>query len=173
MVDAVRFFAESIEYEAKTLEELFADIENEAGRKNYCTQIHSMKNSASTIGIIPLAGLAKILEDAARSGELNVLKVMTCVFLEYWYSYQEKLAVFLPSAVKEKKRAEDCKTEIQKLFQLINEAAEEMDIDALDLIWTQLAEYQFDKDKQDLLDKVHKAIMGFDVDYLQKISCEW
>lgn len=173
MVDAVRFFAESIEYEAKTLEELFADIENEAGRKNYCTQIHSMKNSASTIGIIPLAGLAKILEDAARSGELNVLKVMTCVFLEYWYSYQEKLAVFLPSAVKEKKRADDCKAEIQKLFQLINEAAEEMDIDALDLIWTQLAEYQFDKDKQDLLDKVHKAIMGFDVDYLQKISCEW
>lgn len=130
-----------------------------------------MKNSASTIGIIPLAGMAKVLEDAARNDEIDVLQVMTPIFLEHWYSYQERLAIFMPvSEVEEKKAANDFEAEIEELVRTMNVAAEEMDIDALDEIWMQLAKYQFGEDKQEILSKIHKAIVEFDIDYLQTVK---
>lgn len=170
MMDTIKFFAESVEYEAKDLEALFAEVETEQGRKNFCTKIHSMKNSAATVGIIPLAGMAKVLEDAARNGEMDVLQAMTPIFLKHWRAYQEKMAVFVsaPEAA-DRKSSEECKEEIQELVLSMNKAAEEMDIDALDEIWVQLSGYCFGEDKKELLDRIHKAIVDFDVDYLQEV----
>ena len=66
--------------------------------------------------------------------------------------------------------AADYGEEIQMLVKTMNQAAEEMDIDALDEIWKQLSEYQFSEEKQELLEQIHKAIMEFDVDYLQQVT---
>jgi len=170
MLDTVKFFAESVEYEARDLEELFAAVETDSGRKNYCTKVHSMKNSAATIGIIPLAGMAKVLEDAARNGEMDVLKAMTPIFLNRWRGYREILEMFASVLVEaDKKQADNFREEIQELVNRINTAAEEMDIDALDEIWGLLSEYQFGEEKQELLERIHKAIVEFDVDYLQEV----
>ena len=56
------------------------------------------------------------------------------------------------------------------LVNSMNLAAEDMDIDALDEIWKQLSEYQFSEEKQELLERIHKAVMEFDVDYLQGVT---
>ena len=171
LLETVTFFAQSIEYDAKELESLFADILTEAGRKSYCTKVHSMKNSASTIGIIPLAGMAKVLEDAARNGETTVLEAMTPIFLERWRAYKEKLSVFLGDSAKEdKKKADEFQAEVAELFERMRKAAEEMDIDMLDQIGNQLNDYQFDEEQQAVIEKVHKAIVAFDVDFLMEIS---
>ncbi len=171
MLDTIRFFAESVEYEARDLEMLFAEIETDSGRKDYCTKVHSMKNSAATIGIIPLAGMAKVLEDAARNDEVDVLQAMTPIFVERWCAYREKLAVFVTNSPNgDKKCAADCEEEIVELAHCMNKAAEEMDIDALDALWEQLAQYHFEEEKQDLLNKIHKAIVEFDVDFLQDVT---
>lgn len=170
MLDTVKFFAETVVYEGKELECLFAGIETDSGRKEFCTKVHSMKNSAATIGIIPLAGMAKVLEDAARNGQVEVLQAMTPIFLECWCEYDKRLEVFAPVSVTDKRLAADCVEEIQKLVKSMNQAAEEMDIDALDEIWKKLCEYQFSEEKQGLLERIHKAIVEFDVDYLQGVS---
>ena len=170
MLDTMKFFAECVEYEARDLEEVYAEVETDSGRKNYCTKVHSMKNSAATIGIIPLAGMAKVLEDAARNDEIHVLKAMTPIFLEHWRAYREKLEMFAPAVVEtDKKQADAFREEIQDLVHRINTAAEEMDIDALDEIWGELSEYYFGEEKKDLLDRIHKAIVDFDVDFLQEV----
>ena len=171
MLDTVEFFARSLEYEAKELETLFADIATSEGRKDYRTKVHSMKNSAATIGIIPLAGMAKVLEDSARNDDIAVLENMTPIFLEKWRAYKESLSVFVQSSSEEEKRsADEFQEELQELFQQMNQAAEDMDIDALDQIWSQLEEYQFREEQQEFLEQIHKAIMEFDVDFLQKAT---
>ena len=171
MLDTVVFFAKSIEYDAKELEGRLTDISTESGRKNYCTKVHSMKNSASTIGIIPLAGMAKVLEDSARNDDIAVLETMTPIFLERWKSYKEKLAVFIGNdSQNDKKSADEYRAEIDELMQRMRKAAEDMDIDELDQIWNELAEYQFKEEQQDLIDQIHKAIVNFDVDFLQEVS---
>jgi len=55
-------------------------------------------------------------------------------------------------------------------FDVIPQAAEEMDIDALDCLWTELSSYDFAEDKQETLEKIQKAILAFDVDYLQGVT---
>lgn len=170
MLDTVKFFAEALLYEGKELEHLFDEIGTDAGRKGFCTKVHSMKNSAATIGIIPLAGMAKVLEDAARNSQAEVLQSVTPIFLECWYGYGKRLEMFAPVSHRDKKKAEDYRAEIQKLVKNINQAAEEMDIDALDEIWKQLSQYQFSGEKQEPLEQIHKAIVAFDVDYLQMVT---
>ena len=170
LMDTVKFFAEAVLYEGKELERLFAGITTVSGRKEFCTKVHSMKNSAITIGIIPLAGMAKVLEDAARNGRIEVLQSMTPIFMECWYEYGKRLEVLKPVSATDKRLAADYEEEIQKLVKSMNQAAEEMDIDALDEIWKQLSEYRFGEENQELLGQIHKAIMEFDVDYLQGVT---
>ena len=180
MLDTVRFFADSLEIEAAGLSELYAGIATEAGQKAYCTKVHSMKNSAATIGVIPLAGMAKVLEDAARNGDIDVLGRVTPVFLTSWRSYKEKLAVVTGGASGEgdlpgggaeigKKQATEYAAEIDALLAQVRTAAEDMDIDALDELWKQLSQYQYDGEQQEFMEKVHKAIVEFDVDFLQNV----
>jgi len=167
MLETVRFFADSLEFEAQTLFVLSTDIATEEGRKAYCTKVHSMKNSAATIGIIPLAGMAKVLEDAARGGEVEVLQSVTPVFLSTWRSYGDKLAAVVKRNAG-KKNAKEHKEEIDSLLVQVRTAAEDMDIDALDLLWKQLAEFECEGELAEFMDRIHKAIVEFDVDYLQE-----
>lgn len=76
-----------------------------------------MKNSASTIGIIPLAGMSKILEDSARNNNISALKAMHPIFLEYWKSYHTKLAAFSTASYEgSQKAAVDFRQEINELL---------------------------------------------------------
>ncbi len=171
MMDTVSFFAGTLDYEAKELERLFADIDTVAGRKEYCTKVHSMKNSASTVGIIPLAGMAKVLEDAARNGDEEILRSMMPVFLDCWYSYRAKLEVLMQEKDSDlKKNADDFTEDISQLLQAINKAAEDMDIDALDTLGKELDTFCFNEDIQEKVSRIHKAIAEFDVDFLQNLK---
>ena len=170
MLDMVKFFGQAVLYEGKELERLFASIGTDAGRKDFRIKVHSMKSSAASIGVIPLAGMAKVLEDAARNSQMEVLQVMTPIFLERWFEYGKHLEVFAPVSSTDKRLAADYEEDIQKLVKSMNQAAEAMDIEALDEIWNQLSEYEFSKEKYELLERIHKAIMEFDVDYLQGVT---
>jgi chemotaxis protein histidine kinase CheA len=171
LLDAIQFFANTLEIEATTLSELFANVASEDGQTAYRTKVHSMKNSAATIGIIPLAGMAKVLEDAARNGELDVLEKVTPVFLSIWYSYKNKLASFIKSDDNvDKKNAAEHLQEVNALLAEIRVAAGSMDIDALDELWKQLEEYHYDEVQQDSMKAIQKAILEFDIDFLQALD---
>ena len=168
MLMTVKFFVTAIEYEAKELEELYARIEEEEGRKQYRIKVHSMKNSASTIGIIPLAGLAKVLEDAARSDEREILRELTPVFLKRWRQYKEHLKELSPADGEQKVAAEH-QEQVKEIFKDIKTAAEEMDIDALDECLEKLEEYKFEGEQLEIFEQIKKAIINFDVDFLREI----
>ncbi len=171
LLETVKFFVETIEYDAKEVEDLLAHVEDSAGMKAYRTKVHSMKNSAATIGIVPLAGMAKVLEDAARNENPEVVKTMTPIFLECWRSYTDKLAVFRDHTNDvDKRNAADSMDEIREIIQFIRDAAEEMDISALDELWERLSAYEFAQEQQTQVEEIHKAIVAFDVDFLQTVS---
>lgn len=169
MINTLKLFASTIEYEAKELENLWTDIDKEEGRKQYCTKVHGMKNTASTVGIIPLAGMAKVLEDGARNNERDLLLQMTPIFLKRWREYQERLQVFL-SPAKASKPAAEFQEEITQILLGIKVAAEDMDVDTLDEAMKKLEEYQFEAEQAEVIDKVKTAIFNLDVEFLQEIE---
>lgn len=169
MSDTLSFFVSTLEYDAKELEQLMSDIITDTGRKRYITKVHSMKNSAVTVGIIPLAGMAKVLEDAGRNNNYHIMETVTPVFLDCWRSYKEKLQVFSGESEKNvRKAAKEHQAEIEGLMQQLQNAAEDMDIDKLDEIGGLLGNYDFEEEQKAGLDQILKAILNFDVEYLQK-----
>ncbi len=171
LLDTISFFHSTIDYDADELQDLFNDIDTETGRKNYQIKVHSMKNSAATIGIIPLAGMAKILENASRDGDIDVLTQVTPVFLKLWRGYKDNLTALIPIAdISDNKSLDVNIYDVNKILEDIKISAANMDIDALDNLWEALSLYNFDDNKRDFIEKVHMAIVNFDVEFLQDIS---
>ena len=168
MLKTVKLFAASIEYEAKELETLYLENEQPEGIKKYCTKVHSMKSSAAIIGIIPLAGMAKVLEDAARNNECDVIKQMTPIFLKKWRKYKEHLKEFSDTPSGTKSPAEYWE-QVEEIFREIKEAATDMDIDALDGALAKLEEYTFEGEQAESFEEIKKAIINLDVTFLQSI----
>lgn len=172
LLKTVKFFSASIEYDAKELEALYLEIEQEQGRKNFCTKVHSMKNSAAIIGIIPLSGMAKVLEDAARNNELDALNQMTPIFLKKWRKYKEllkELSDMTSSSNSSTKNATEYQEQIEEIFYKIQEAAEDIDIDALDEALAELEEYRFEGAQAEKFEQIKEAVINLDTTFLLNI----
>ena len=127
-----------------------------------------MKSSAAIIGIIPLAGMAKVLEDAARNNECDVIKQMTPIFLSKWREYKEHLKEFSDTASGTKSAAEYWE-QVEEIFHTIKEAAEDINIDALDDALAKLEEYTFEGERAERFEQIKEAIINLDVTFLQSI----
>ncbi|MBQ7832452.1 MAG: response regulator [Lachnospiraceae bacterium] len=167
MLQAVAFFCGSIDSEAKELQLLYEKLDEAEGYKNYCTKVHSMKNSAAIVGIIPLTGMAKVLEDAARREERSTLDVLTPVFLKEWTSFKERLADMVSSDAQDRQQMSESNWNMFKGE--IRKAAEDMDIDALDKILFDMQAYRVPEEYEEAYLKIQDAIGRFDVEYLMTI----
>ena len=167
MLQTVKFFYQSIDSDLEELRDLYMKLEAEDGYKNYCTKIHSMKNSAATVGIIPLAGTAKVMEDGARSGRRDIIDALMPVFEEKWLSYKELLKVVIPEKENIAKTADDAS--LQQLIDRIRKAAEDMDITALDELAEEMDQYETDAGNGQNCREIKEAIARFDIEYLLKI----
>ena len=127
-----------------------------------------MKNTAATVGIVPLAGMAKVLEDAARNNEQEIISSLTPIFLKRWRSYKDLLADY-SGKVDGKKDGTGATEDVEQLLQQVREAAQEMDIDELDRLWSELEQYEFPEEQAEYWDKIHKAILDFNIEFLQTI----
>ncbi|MBQ9134798.1 MAG: hypothetical protein IJX66_01735 [Lachnospiraceae bacterium] len=112
--------------------------------------------------------MAKVLEDAARNGDYNILRQMTSIFLQCWREYAEHLKQFALTEDADK-NASDFAEEIKAILQKIKVAAEDMDIDALDALLKELEQYQFEGTQEELFLSIKKAIINFDVESLQTL----
>ena len=167
MLQTVKFFYQSIDSDLEELRDLYTKLEAEDGYKNYCTKIHSMKNSAATVGIIPLAGTAKVMEDGARSGKRDIIDALMPVFEEKWLSYKELLKVVIPEKENIAKTADDAS--LQQLIDRIRKAAEDMDITALDELAEEMDQYETDAGNGQNCREIKEAIARFDIEYLLTI----
>lgn len=169
MLEMLEFFYRTIDSEADELEICYQDIRRQEGRELYKIKVHSMKNSAATLGIVPLAGVAKMLEDASGQGDLDTLESVHPIFVKKWRSYRQLLSVFVEEEEKIPANEENL-VSINMLLSEIRRAAGEMDIDRLDEIMEQLDRYEFPPEWNVKIDAVRRAVTDFNVEYLMQIS---
>ncbi len=100
---------------------------------NYRIQVHGMKSSAAAVGIIPLAGMAKILEFAAKDENIDIIHSMHNVFINEWRTYRKKLTGVFGLGEKDDGPKDEVDTNALKaLLNSLTAAMEDMDIDAAD-----------------------------------------
>ncbi|MBR4759840.1 MAG: response regulator [Lachnospiraceae bacterium] len=87
LLESVKEFWETLSYQADKLDRMKDADDMEA----YRIQVHGMKSSAATVGIVPLAGMAKILENASRDGDIDTVANLHPTFMTKWREYEERL----------------------------------------------------------------------------------
>lgn len=166
MFHAINMFYCSIKSDIEELNSYFDEIETEKALDLYRIKVHSMKSSASLIGIVQLSGMAMELEAAARNYNTDIIKALHPVFAERWLSYYKELSP-LVEVKTPKKNAEDYRDEINAIFARIRSGAEDMDIDVLDAMSTKLSEYMFSDELAEEIERVKTDIFNFEVEKLR------
>lgn len=137
-------------------------------------KVHSMKSNAAMIGAMPLSGVAKILEYAARDGETEVLKAVTPFFLRDWQSMKKRLKTYVEDDAVETdsdKPQADWNVVRGDLQRLVD-AMKDMDIDTADEVIDQIKEFQYPKPLIPLIEKLSLAVTNIDVRQAEKWSEE-
>lgn len=149
--DTLHQFYTMLEAEAEKLEEYLSGTQREAEQEEalrlFRIQVHSMKNSAAMIGAVPLSGVVRILEYAARDNELLRIQAITPAFLQEWRRMKEILMPVVKEEGQEEAKKELDDAFIAELLAMLVQAIEEMDVDTADAIIEQLKQFDYPEDE--------------------------
>lgn len=171
-VETVRFLGTVMLHDAEELGTYYDMVDTQEGCADFRIKVHSMKNSAMTVGIVPLAGLAKTLEDAANEQDWDAIRAVYPVFISKWKKYHGLLGQKFAENAGNKLSADMDSPEVKELFRSLKKASEEMDIDEMDRIMSRIDEYAFAAEYEEDLSKIRLAVMNFEVEFLQEKGLE-
>ncbi len=138
----------------------------------YRIQVHAMKSTAATVGIIPLAGTAKVLEDAAGNGNMKVIHAVHEPFRIEWVSYREKLKGVFGLGLENTKKKPGDRAWLKDMLEALAEAFEVLDADRMDGIMFDMTEHTFGQDIDELVVKLNAAVKDMDEELATKIMKE-
>lgn len=131
----------------------------------YRIQVHAMKSSAATIGIVPLAGMAKMLEHAARDMDMGTISRMHEIFLKEWKAYGERFERIFGIGEQAEGDKEKADTYMLKaMVAMLKNAMEDFDVDAADEIMEQMKSYSHPPEIEALLPELAAAVTNLDPD---------
>ena len=165
----VREFYGQIDSAADSLEQAYEQLLSSGQSDAYRIQVHAMKSLAATIGIVPLAGPAKILEYAARDGRTDLLYSMTKPFLEEWRSYRQKLQGVFGLEDGPGTEVADYSV-IQALVEMVRVSMQEMDIDQADQLMGQLQSYEYPESLSQNIRKLAEAVTNLDAEETDRLG---
>lgn len=172
LLHTIEDFYNMIVVEADKLEELLTCVEADKDFSGYQVQVHGMKSAAALIGILPLSGCAKMLEDAAKRQDREVLLQMTPIFLREWRGFRERLSSLVPEPEENASKKEDM-SELIGILGMLQGAASEMDIDTMDEMVKELSMYQLPDALSGQMEQLASAVTSLESDMVIKITGEW
>lgn len=169
--DGVESFYGIIELQSEKLQEFYEGLAGssaDASRRDsfldeYRIQVHGMKSAAATIGIVPLAGIAKMLEFAAKDGNIGTIEAMHDTFVKEWKSYSEKLRGVFGLGTAENAAPGDTAM-LETMFEMLVPAMEDLDVDTADEIMEKMKQYTFGGEIDALVGKLNGAVKNLDED---------
>ncbi|MDD6571061.1 MAG: response regulator [Thermoflexaceae bacterium] len=176
LLEAMEDFYQELMPDADNLEEAFRKMkENHQDMESleqYRIKVHSMKSAAALVGILPLSGVAKMLENAAHDRNYEVIRTMTIPFLAEWRSYKEKLKVCIPD--KEEKTVLEDRNILRGYLEILKTAIEDFDTDKADEVMENLRRYEFDEEIKEQMEQLDRAVKNLDSEQaltiIEKIS---
>lgn len=165
----VNTFYEQIDSAADCLEQAYKQIADTGFEEQYRIQVHAMKSLAATVGILPLSGVAGVLESAAKDGKMDVILSMTTIFLDEWRSYRQKLRGVFGIGVSAGKQITDYSV-ICALVEMVRISMREMEIDQADEWMKQLREYDYPAEIMQNILKLAEAVTNLDAEEADRLA---
>nr|MCR4717376.1 hypothetical protein [Lachnospiraceae bacterium] len=165
----VKDFYLSIKSSADKLDRMLDDIYKSPDDKDafdeYRITVHAMKSVALTIGIVPLSGMAKILEGFSRETNLDGIISLHPIFINEWRSYEDKLRGLFDLGLEDEEDKEHADSEmLRAIFSMLIPAMEDFDIDEADMIAEKLKSYSYTPEIDPIIVELYAAIRDMDLD---------
>ncbi|MBE6015234.1 MAG: response regulator [Lachnospiraceae bacterium] len=157
--ESIKSFYGIIDLHGDRLDEMYTKLPSKEGFAEYRVQVHGMKSSAATIGIVPLAGCAKMLEDAAGAEDLQTIQSLHGPFINLWKGYKSRLEDFSfiekPDAGE---KEEFDKSIVLALLDMVKISMEDFDVDRADEAIAKLSVYSMNEELSDKLSRLKAAV---------------
>nr|MCR5451274.1 response regulator [Lachnospiraceae bacterium] len=170
LIDTVKDFYELIPVHGKKLAGFYEQLPSDEGFEAYRIQVHGMKSSAATIGIVPLAGMAKILEFAAKDFNEDIIRQVHPVFMNEWNSYREKMKGAFGLGDEDDSDKEDADLDKTKAYlEMLRLAMEDFDVDKADELMALLKTYKYPDEVNEKIEELGGAVTDLDSDLCNEI----
>ncbi len=156
----LKIFYESMDETEQAIEGFYA----ERNIKDYTIKVHALKSSARIIGAQEFGEEAQLLENAGKAENREYIRAHHEGFIETYRGFKAQLAAVFAN---EQTAAEDEKPEadavlMESVYEEMREAAEEMDCDRLEEIFTEMEDYRIPDGEVELYKKLKQAVDHFD-----------
>ena len=153
----LEIFYTSLEEKATEIEKFYA-----AGDyTNYTIKVHALKSSARIIGAVEFGEEAQLLENAGKRGDVVYIHEHHAAFMQKLYTFKEPLTQVFASDDSADKPEADADL-MREVFEEIKSAANDMDCDRLQEIFSEMSDYRIPSDLSELWASLKDATAKYD-----------
>ena len=141
----------------------------------YTIVVHALKSASKQIGAMELSGQAAELEKAGNEGDIDRIREKTPAMVDKYRSYIGLLQPFFDSigSEEESEKTKATPEELEKLFEKLLLAADELDMDGMEEAGEGLDEFFYEGEEAFLYEALSSAIKGLDVETCEEIIEQW
>lgn len=140
----------------------------------YTIEVHALKSSSKQIGAMQLSERAAALEKAGNALDIERICADTDEMLAQYRGYMAILEPFFPEEdTKEEEKAKIAAEELQKFLEEMKGAVEDLDMDHMEQVISQMAGYRYEGWQRELFAQLKNAVELIDVDSCETIIEDW
>lgn len=170
LMQSLENFKDMLKYIPEKLKILFDEIQQEEGLKNYRIEVHALKSTSATVGALLLSKLARMLEVAAKEGDLSKIRTLHPILLEEIKKHKERVSVLF----EEEKQELGSKEMIESYLDMLHIGLLQEDYDTVDFVMEEINKYQYPEELQSLVDVISGQVLNLEstnaIETLEKIK---
>ncbi len=159
----LKIFYTTLEDKANEIEGFYAEDDI----KNYTIKVHALKSSARIIGAMEFGEEAQQLEDAGKREDITYIKERHDHFMQTFLSFKAPLSEVFKESETDKPEAD--KELMKDVLEEIKAAADDMDCDRIEAVFSEMKDYSIPSEYKDLWNTVNEAAAQFD--YNKIVEC--
>ncbi|MDD6193478.1 MAG: response regulator [Lachnospiraceae bacterium] len=162
LLDSLRDFYSSAALTRQELSDLYERMQGADGLSLYRIKVHALKSNLALLGYMQLAAIARLLEHAARDGDLERIHMLHPMMMEEFDVLIERIAPLMPHE-KTKPLMTDVSW-IQGVLGMLKAALEEFDYDSADRTMEMLAANVYEEAVQQRINRLRQMVINLESD---------
>lgn len=149
----LKIFLESIDENIELISGFYSDND----LQNYTIKVHALKSSARIIGAVEFGEAAQKLENAGKASDSEYIRSHNDAFMERYESFKELLSGLFTVIDQDPEKPEADDDLMSAVMEEIGSAAEDMDCERLDGIFSEMEGYSIPDESRQLYGKLKEA----------------
>ena len=153
--------------------ELIRKYEENEDWAAYTIEVHALKSASRQIGAMELAEKAALMEKAGNDKNACLIHNETAGMLEQYEKYYNILKPYFTEDETSSQKININSEVLQQCFLNMESALDELDIDSIDEVISEMRKYSYNEEQQRLFTELENAADNIDVDSCTEILEKW